>query len=85
MVRGLYVEANAPLFIRDVSCNGSESALLDCPYNMLTQTSCGPFSDAGIVCQGETTVHGKLVEPDPLALSCLQLMEQVLVPVVMVN
>ena len=56
--KGLYSEADAPLFIRDVSCNGSESALLDCPYNMLTQTSCGPFSDAGIVCQGETTVHG---------------------------
>ena len=63
MVRGLYVEADAPLFIRDVSCNGSESAFLDCPYNMLTQTSCGPFSDAGIVCQGETTVHTKFSEP----------------------
>ena len=56
LVNGLYVETDAPLFIRDVSCNGSESALLDCPYNALTQTSCGPFSDAGIVCQGEA-VH----------------------------
>ena len=62
MVNGLYIEVDAPLFIRDVSCNGSESALLDCPYNMLTQTSCGPFSDAGIVCQGEA-VYDKLSEP----------------------
>ena len=53
-MNGLYSEADAPIFIRDVSCNGSESAFLDCPYNILTvtQTSCGPFSDAGIVCQG---------------------------------
>lgn len=52
LVHGVYSEADAPLLIRDVSCNGSESALLDCPYNTFTQTSCGPFSDAGIVCQG---------------------------------
>ena len=63
MVNGLYIEVDAPLFIRDVSCNGSESTLLDCPHNMLTQTSCGPFSDAGIVCQGETAIHDKLSEP----------------------
>ena len=52
LVRGVYSEPDAPLLIRDVSCSGSETAILDCPYNMFTQTSCGPFSDAGIVCQG---------------------------------
>ena len=62
LVHGLYVEADTPLFVRDISCNGTESALLDCPYNTLTQTSCGPFSDAGIVCQGEAAVHDKLSE-----------------------
>jgi hypothetical protein len=65
LLKGLYVEVDAPLYIRDVNCNGSESTLLDCPYNTLTQTLCGPFSDAGIVCQGETAVHDKLiVSPD---------------------
>lgn len=52
LVRGLYSEGNAPLLVRDVSCIGSETTLLDCPYNTFTQTSCGLFSDAAIVCQG---------------------------------
>ena len=56
LVRGLYSEGDRPLLIRDLSCSGAESALLDCPYNELMQTSCGPFNDAGIVCQGMITV-----------------------------
>ena len=41
----------APTVISAVSCDGFESTLTDCLHSTLT--SCGPLSDAGVVCQGK--------------------------------
>ncbi len=48
----IFSEERAVLLLRDVNCNGSESSLLDCEHNTLSQTNCGPLEDAGVVCQG---------------------------------
>lgn len=47
----VFTEESAMLALRDVLCNGSEPNLLECVYNILTQTNCGPLEDAGVVCQ----------------------------------
>ena len=40
------------MLLRDVSCIGTESTLLNCTYNTRPQYLCGRFEDAGVVCQG---------------------------------
>ena len=48
----MFSEEVAPLLLRDVSCIGTESTLLNCTYNTRPQYLCGRFEDAGVVCQG---------------------------------
>ena len=48
----MFSEEVAPLLLRDVSCTGTESTLLNCTYNTRPQYLCGRFEDAGVVCQG---------------------------------
>ena len=40
----------APTVISSVGCVGTESSIGKCTYSTLT--TCGPLSDAGVVCQG---------------------------------
>lgn len=49
----VFSEERAILLLYDVNCNGSESSLLNCEHNSLSQTNCGPLEDAGVVCQGK--------------------------------
>ncbi len=49
----IFPEDRAALVLRDVECNGSETTLLSCLHNRLSQTNCGPREDAGVVCQRE--------------------------------
>ena len=48
----VFSEEVAPLLLRDVSCTGTESTLLNCTHNTRPQYLCGRFEDAGVVCQG---------------------------------
>ena len=53
-------ERNAVL--RFITCVGTESRLIDCPFNTSgtdVGSECGPLKDAHVVCQGEiwSTVH----------------------------
>ena len=41
--------------ISEVSCNGSEPRLLDCPF-LTSGSSCGVSEDAAIVCQGRNSI-----------------------------
>lgn len=51
LTSGSFVEEHAPLLVNDIHCNGSESTLLACDHNRLTNTNCGPLEDAGVLCQ----------------------------------
>ena len=45
----IYGEGSGPIFLSNVSCNGSESRLLDCPYEA-PNSSCDHSLDAGLYC-----------------------------------
>lgn len=47
----VFAEERAVLALRDVDCTGTETNLLSCVHNSLSQTNCGPLEDAGVVCQ----------------------------------
>ena len=40
-----------PTFINSVSCFGNESSIFDCTIDYEGSDSCGPFADAGVICQ----------------------------------
>ena len=42
-------EGSGPIFLSNVSCNGSESQLLDCPYET-PERHCNHSLDAGLYC-----------------------------------
>ena len=42
-------EGSDGIFLDDVGCDGSESLLLDCPYDANT-IDCSHFEDAGVTC-----------------------------------
>ena len=45
----MYGEGSGPILLSNVSCNGSESQLLDCPYEA-PDSNCDHSLDAGIYC-----------------------------------
>ena len=52
MTTGQFSETSLSVLVEDLSCNGTEPSILQCRYGSGTDTSCGPFENAGIVCQG---------------------------------
>lgn len=55
----VFSDVRANLLITDISCNGSELSLVECEFNNLLETFCGPSDDAGVVCQGKFYVQQK--------------------------
>lgn len=51
--RGIFGNHNLQTVISGVSCNGSESKLLECQFNKEPSFPCGVFNDAAIVCQSK--------------------------------
>ena len=38
--------------IHTVQCNGSEESILDCEFSNISNSQCGRYHDASVVCQG---------------------------------
>jgi hypothetical protein len=50
---GSYTEGSLPMHIIDLNCTGSESRVLDCPHNGLSDVhTCDHRQDASVRCQG---------------------------------
>ena len=45
-------EGTGRILLDDVTCNGSESQLIDCAHRPLGQHNCQHSDDAGVVCSG---------------------------------
>ena len=54
VVSGFYINADDTHLITEVSCEGTESRLVDCVYSLADRT-CGALEDAAVVCQGTHT------------------------------
>ena len=54
MTSGSFSETSLSHVLSDVSCQGSESTLLQCQYS--TSGSCGATEDAAVVCQGGSKI-----------------------------
>ena len=52
MGRGAFSEGILPTVLSDITCNGSESNILECGIQKPPAGSCNPFEDAAVVCQG---------------------------------
>ena len=46
----LFGEGLGSIFLDDVSCTGSEVALLSCPSELIGIHDCGHYEDAGVAC-----------------------------------
>ena len=55
-----FSETHLPHVLSDVSCQGSETNLLQCHYS--TTVSCGATEDAAAVCQGRLGLHVCVLE-----------------------
>ena len=53
----LFSSEQLDIALSSVACNGSENSILTCNLNS-HEAFCGPYDDAGVVCQGETTKPG---------------------------
>lgn len=47
------VPSGTPIWLDQVTCDGSESRLDDCPMNPVGQHDCSHWEDVGVVCSGE--------------------------------
>ena len=45
-----------PIYLDDVGCSGSESSLLDCSNSSIVSCYGGHSEDAGVRCQGTSTL-----------------------------
>ena len=51
---GGFGQETGPVFLQDVTCNGTESFLLSCSHREIGSTTfCLQFMDVGVVCQGK--------------------------------
>lgn len=46
-----YGQGTGPIFLNELMCTGTETSLLDCPYN--SDPNCVHNEDAGVRCIGE--------------------------------
>ena len=52
-----FSEGNRSIHVNNISCQGNESAWINCHYNIFGDaTECGEFEDAYIACQGESAL-----------------------------
>ena len=49
VLRAGFGAGSGPIYLDDVGCNGSETALVNCSYDSVT-TDCSHFEDAGVRC-----------------------------------
>ncbi len=49
---GDFGEGEGPIFLDNLRCNGSESALHICPNDGISQHNCGHSEDAAVICPG---------------------------------
>ena len=49
VLRAGFGAGSGPIYLDDVRCNGSESALVNCTYDSVT-TDCSHTEDAGVRC-----------------------------------
>jgi hypothetical protein len=46
-----FVNGNDQIWLNNVTCNGTEAKLIDCPANPLGNYGCSHSNDAGVLCE----------------------------------